>query len=77
MEMQFMTFEKVMEYLGVTRGSLYNYCYRRLIKYYKPTGRRIYFNKADVDAFLAQNPVATAAEIEEEARKIVKKTNKK
>lgn len=66
-----------MEYLGVTRGTLYNYCYRRLLKHYKPTGRRLYFNKADVDAFLAQNPVATAAEIEEEARKIVKKTTKK
>lgn len=75
--MNFMTFEATMEYLGVTRGTLYNYCYRRLLKHYKPTGRRLYFNKADVDAFLAQNPVATAAEIEEEARKIVKKTTKK
>lgn len=76
MDVEFMTFERAMEYLGISKGQLYNYTHQRKFRYFRPTGRRLYFLKSDLDEFISSNPIAPATEINEAAHQVVRKMNK-
>ena len=39
--------------------------------HYKPQGKMLYFEKAELEAWLRQNPVKTQAQIEQEAQKYI------
>ena len=69
--------KKAAEYLGVKLAALYKYTHENLIPFYKPTGRKNYFLKSDLDAFLLGKRSSSIAEIEEQATQIVLKGGKK
>jgi excisionase family DNA binding protein len=55
------------EYLSVSQSHLYQLTSKGKIGHYKPAGKRIYFDKADLDEYLRRNRVRPQWEIEQEA----------
>jgi len=53
------------EYLNISKSHLYQLTCRGLIGHYKPAGKRIYFDKSDLDEYLKRNRVRPQWEIEE------------
>lgn len=51
----YLTVEEAAEYLQVSVNTIYYYTGTKKIKFTKPTGRQIYFNKIDLDEFLSRN----------------------
>ncbi len=68
-----MTFSAACEFLGITARQMYGYTGRKLIPYYKPTGRHIYFRKSELVEFVTANRIATAAEVEAQAQQLARK----
>ena len=52
------------EYLNISKSHLYQLTCRGLIGHYKPAGKRIYFDKSDLDDYLKRNRVRPQWEIE-------------
>jgi len=62
----FMTTEELHTYLGVSMSSVYKLSQKNLLPKYRPTGRKLYFLKQDVDTFLLKNRVASIDELNRE-----------
>lgn len=62
-----LTFDEVVFYTGLSRSYLYKLTSTGRIPHYKPQGKMLYFERAQVDSWLLQNPIKTAAQIEAEA----------
>ena len=62
-----LTFDEVANYTGLSKSYLYKLTSTGQIAHYKPKGKLLYFNKADVDSFLMQNRVCSNAELETKA----------
>ena len=56
-------------YLKISKSHLYQLTSKGLIAHYKPAGKKIYFDKADLDEYLRRNRVKPQWEIEERAFK--------
>ncbi len=52
------------EYLRISRSHLYQLTSKGLIAHYKPAGKKVYFDKADLDAYLLRHRIASRNEIE-------------
>lgn len=52
------------EYLGISRSHLYQLTSKGQIGHFKPAGKKIYFDKADLDEYLRRNRVRPAWEVE-------------
>ncbi len=63
MNKSFMTTEELRNYLGVSISSIYKISQKNLLPKFRPTGRKIYFLKDDVDAFLLKNRIASIEEL--------------
>jgi len=55
------------EYLSISKSHLYQLTSKGLIGHFKPAGKRLYFDKADLDEYLRRNRVSPQWEIEQEA----------
>jgi excisionase family DNA binding protein len=55
------------EYLGISRSHLYQLTSKNLIGHFKPAGKKIYFDKSDLDEYLRRNRVSPQWEIESAA----------
>lgn len=55
-------------YLGISRRHLYTLTMNRVIPHTQPAGKMMYFKRADLDAYMNRNPVATMGEIEGRAK---------
>ena len=62
-----LTLNEAAEYLDISKSYLYKLTCTNRIPHYKPQGKRIYFDKSELDAWLLRNPVKTTTEIEQEA----------
>ena len=58
-------------FLNLSKSYLYKLTSGNLIPHYKPQGKMLYFEKAELEAWLRQNPVKTQAQIEQEAQKYI------
>lgn len=58
-----LTTEEAARYLGVSMAQLYRFTSERRIPHTKPTGRKMYFERAQLDTWMLGNPVRTAEEI--------------
>ena len=56
-----LTLSEAAAYIHVSKQTLYRMSSKSEIVHYKPSGKRLYFLKADLDAFLTRNKV-TAVE---------------
>ena len=56
---------------GISKSHLYKMSRRKEIPYYKPNGKLVYFDRAEVEAWMKQNRVNTAQEASQQAAKYV------
>jgi len=61
------TFDEASAYLGISKSYLYKLTSGGKIPYYKPFGKKIYFDKAKLDEWVYRKPVKSVNEIEVEA----------
>ncbi|MGP8216225.1 MAG: helix-turn-helix transcriptional regulator [Bacteroidia bacterium] len=61
------TFDEVAIYTGLSKSYLYKLTSTGRIPCSKPNGKQIFFEKAQIDAWLLRNKCKTAEEIESEA----------
>ena len=54
-------------FLDYSKSYLYKLTHSRQIPHYKPNGKKLYFKRTDLEAWLLRNRVRTADEIEQEA----------
>ena len=62
-----LTIEDVADLTGLSKSHLYNLTCRNEIPYYRPRGKQIYFDRAEVEAWMKQNRVNTRQEAESNA----------
>ena len=62
-----LSFDEASRFLNLSKSYLYKLTSGNLIPHYKPQGKMLYFEKAELEAWLRQNPVKTQAQIEQEA----------
>ena len=64
---QLMSCEEAAQYLKVSKSHIYKLTSQDQIPYYKPNGKKIYFNKGDLDGWIKHGRVLTKDEISEVA----------
>lgn len=73
MNEDFITFDAACEYLGITSGQMYQYTHRKILPFYKPFGKKLYFKKSELNAVIGSGRVATNAEVAEQAHQMTRK----
>ncbi len=63
-------------YLDLSQSHLYKLTSTGAIPCYKPNGKKVYFNRAELDTWLLRNRQNTIAEIAEEADSLILKTGR-
>lgn len=66
-----LTLGETATYIGVSDSCLYKMTMSRTVPYYKPRGKMIYFDRAELEKWLLQNRITPADEIEAIASKYV------
>jgi excisionase family DNA binding protein len=66
-EKKFYSIQEASEYLGISVHWLYKLTSHKKIKFYKPSPRKIFFLKPDLDRFILSNPVVPDSEIKQKA----------
>lgn len=72
-----LTIEDVADLTGLSKSHLYNLTCRNEIPYYRPRGKQIYFDRAEVEAWMKQNRVNTREEAESDAADFLSEYNKR
>ena len=62
-----LTFDEALAYTGISRSYMYKLTSTGKIPHYKPFVKQLYFNRAELTAWLLQNPVITENQMEEQA----------
>jgi len=70
---QILSFNETCSFLGYSKSYLYKLTHARRIPHYKPNGKKLYFKRTDLEAWLLRNRVKTADEIEQESNDYVVK----
>ena len=60
-------FNEACAFLDYSKSYLYKLTYSRQIEHYKPNGKKLYFKRSDLEAWLLRNRVKTADEIAQDA----------
>ena len=66
-----LSFDEASKLLNLSKSYLYKLTSGNLIPHYKPQGKMLFFERADLEAWLRQNPIKTQAQIEQEAQKYI------
>jgi excisionase family DNA binding protein len=66
-----LTFDEGATYMGISKSHLYKMTMLGTIAYYKPRGKMIYFDRAELEKWLLQNRITPADEIEAKANTYV------
>lgn len=56
---------------GLSKSHLYKMTCQKQLPYYRPNGKQIYFDRAEVEAWMKQNRVSSANEADAQAAKYV------
>lgn len=73
-----LTSEEAARYMGISKSCLYKWTMSRQIPHYKsPTGKLCFFNRAEVEAWMQSNRVATDDELETKAQAMAMKGGKR
>ncbi|MEI3156331.1 MAG: helix-turn-helix domain-containing protein [Muribaculaceae bacterium] len=64
-----LTSDEAAAYMGVSKSHLYKLTMRGEVPHYKPTGKMVYFNRQELEAWLQSNRVATATELADVANR--------
>ena len=63
-----LTSDEAARYMGISRSYLYKLTMRKEIPHYKPRGKVVYFNRAELEQWLQSNRVSTTSEVEQKAQ---------
>ena len=66
-----LSFDEASKFLNLSKSYMYKLTSGNLIPHYKPQGKMLYFEKADLEAWLRQNPIKTQMQIEQEAQRYI------
>lgn len=66
-----LSFDEASKFLNLSKSYLYKLTSGNLIPHYKPQGKMLFFERADLEAWLRQNPIKTQAQIKQEAQKYI------
>lgn len=66
-----LTFKQARVYLDISASHLYKLTSQGKIPHSKPNGKRVYFDRKELDRWLLRNPIKTQDEIEEEATRLI------
>ena len=61
-----LNFEELVEYTRLSQSYLYKLTSKGDIPFYRPNGKQLYFNKAEIDTWLLRNRSKTNEEIQNE-----------
>ena len=64
---QLMSCQEAASYLKVSKSHIYKLTSQDQIPHYKPNGKKVYFNKGDLDAWIKHGRVLTKEEVSEVA----------
>lgn len=67
MEKRVFTFEEACAYCGFEESYMYKLTSNRLIPHSKPLGKKIFFDRVQLENWLLSNPVTTNKELENQA----------
>ena len=67
-----LTLEEAAKFMGIARSSLYKMTHEQTIPFYKPNGKMVYFEKAELLTWIRRNAIASKAQVSEEANRILK-----
>ena len=59
------------DFLSISKSALYQLTSKKIIPFYRPNGKMIYFEKSDLKKWLLRNRVKSEEELEREANKHV------
>lgn len=57
-------------YTGISKSTLYKLTSNAQIPHFKPNGKMVFFNKAEIDQWLQRNRVSTSNELNQKAADI-------
>jgi excisionase family DNA binding protein len=60
------TLEEAALYIGVSRSQMYRLTHLHMIPFYKPSGKLVFFEKAELNKWLRQDQVKSDSKIEVE-----------
>ena len=63
-----MSVQEAAAYLHISKSGVYRLTSQGLVGHYKPSGKKLYFDKKDLDSWVRKNRVASPEEIEEMAK---------
>ena len=66
-----LNFDEVAEYTGLSKSYLYKLTSTGGIPHYKPTGKKIYFDKKEIDEWLLRNKKLSHDEIDNKAESYI------
>ena len=58
-----LTSDEAAKYMGISRSYLYKLTMKREIPHYKPMGKVVYFDRAELEEWLKRNKISTEEEI--------------
>lgn len=73
---EILTIEEAAEFLSVSKSYLYKQTSAQAIPHYKPTGKRCYFKRSELEAWILTGRISTKAEIAQRANAYCLKTRK-
>lgn len=63
-----LTSDEAAMYMGISKSYLYKLTMRKEIPHYKPMGKVVYFNRAELEQWLQSNRVSTTSEVNQKAQ---------
>ncbi len=66
-----LNFSEACQYLNISESHLYKLTSRKQIPHFCPQGKKLYFNRHELDGWLQQNRQTTTDEIEKQATEYV------
>ena len=73
---EILTLEETCLYLGQSKSSIYKLTSKREIPFYSPGGKKLYFRRSEIDAWVFNSKIAPTDEIESEVESYLNRTNK-
>lgn len=64
-----LTFEEACRFTGLSRSKMYKHTSANTVKFSKPFGKLVYFDRTELEKWMLQNPISTTNEIETQAQK--------
>jgi len=72
---EYLTLEDAKEYLQLSASALYKLTSKKLIPYYVPNGKKLYFKRVELNLWIAKSKVYSSDEVEKDLEKYLCRTN--